>query len=61
MTKCKPVSSGVPQRSILVSKLFNISVNHRDLINVIQCTLSKFVDDTKRSDIVNTLEGSDAI
>jgi len=59
ISKGRPVTSSIPQRSALRPALFNIFVG--DMDSGTECTLAKSANDTRLCGAANMLEGRDAI
>ena len=59
MSKWRWMTTGVPQVSVFGAVLFKIFLGDGD--SGIECTLSKFADDTNLSGAVDIIEGRDAI
>lgn len=55
----QPLTSGVPQGSVLGPFLFSVFINYLD--TWIECTISMFADDTKLGGDAGCLEGQEAL
>jgi len=58
LSRRRPMINGIPQESVLEPVLFSIFVRNVD--GGIECTLSKFADNTKLCVAIDTLAGEDA-